>query len=86
MVISSLFIETVPGKAANAAKVLERLKGVEIHHIEKDYKIVLTLEAETIDDSCHTSEKFKFVDGVLLVCLVYHYFGEDEHLEAAQGT
>jgi nitrate reductase NapD len=86
MVISSLFIETVPGNAANAAKVLERLKGVEIHHIENDYKIVLTLEAETIDESFQISDKFKLVAGVVLVCLVYHYFGEDEHLKAVQGT
>ncbi|WP_053363004.1 chaperone NapD [Bacillus sp. FJAT-27251] len=84
MVISSLYVETVPGRAANAAKVLERMKGVEVHHIEQDYKIVLTLEADTVDESYQVSNLFKGIDNVVLVCLVYHYFGEDEALEDLQ--
>jgi periplasmic nitrate reductase NapD len=84
MVISSLYVETVSGKAANAAKVLERKQGVEVHHVEHDYKIVLTLEADTVDESYQVSDQFKDIDDVVLVCLVYHYFGEDEAQEDLQ--
>lgn len=77
MVISGLYIETVPGKAEYVAKELVKKKGVEVHHIEKDYKIVLTIELETIDHCYRTADTFKDIDGVLITCLAYSNF-EDE--------
>jgi periplasmic nitrate reductase NapD len=77
MVISGLYVETVPGKAESAAEELGEIKGVEIHHIEKKHKIVLTIEADTIDQSYQISDTFKQIPSILLVCLVYNHF-EDE--------
>ncbi|SEN24589.1 periplasmic nitrate reductase chaperone NapD [Mesobacillus persicus] len=77
MVISGLYIETVPGRAHGAANSVAQINGVEIHHIEENHKIVLTIEAETVDQSYQISDKFKHIDGVLMVCLVYNHFEED---------
>lgn len=82
MVISGLYVETVQGKAEDAAKELGIMKGVEIHHIEKNHKIVLTIEADTINQSYKISETFKQIPSILLVCLVYNHFEEEpEYLE-----
>lgn len=83
MVISGLYIETVPGKAELAAKELEKKKGVEVHHIEDDYKIVITLETETTDESYKIADTFKHVEGVLTVCLVYSHFEDDPYCQMA---
>lgn len=77
MVISGLYIETVPGRAHDAANSLGQINGVEIHHIEENHKIVLTIEADTVNESYQISDKFKQINGVLLVCLVYNHFEED---------
>jgi periplasmic nitrate reductase NapD len=86
MVISGLYVETVPGKAENAAEELGKINGVEIHHIEKNHKIVLTIEAETIDQSYGISDTFKQIPSILLVCLVYNHFeGEPEYVDAVNS-
>lgn len=86
MIISGLYVETVPGKAEDAAKELGKMKGVEIHHIEKNYKIVLTIEADSIDQSYQISDTFKQIKNILLVCLVYNHFeDEPEYLEAVNS-
>lgn len=87
MVISGIYIETIPGTAKSAALELNRIDGVEVHHIEGDYKIVITLETETIDQSYRKAETFKEINGILAICLVYTNF-EDEpfYKEAAMGT
>ena len=77
MVISGIFIETIPGNAKMVSEQLEEIDGVEVHHIEEDYKIVFTLETETVDQSYRISETFKTIDGVLAIYLVYTNF-EDE--------
>lgn len=83
MVISGLLIETIRGKANIAAKELEKKTGVEVHHIEDDYKIVITLETETADQSYKIADTFKEVDGVLTICLVYSNFEEDPFCQQA---
>jgi periplasmic nitrate reductase NapD len=86
MVISGLYIETVPGKADVAAEELGKIEGVEVHHIEKNHKIVLTIEAGTIDQSYKISDSFKQNPSILLVCLVYNHFGDEpEYLEAVNS-
>ncbi|MGM0903204.1 MAG: chaperone NapD [Bacillota bacterium] len=83
MIISGLYVETVPGKAEDAAKELGKMKGVEIHHIEKNHKIVLTIEADTVDQSYKISDSFKLIPSILLVCLVYNHLEEEpNYLEA----
>jgi periplasmic nitrate reductase NapD len=77
MVISGIYVETIPGQASLAAERLADLSGVEVHHIHEDKKVILTLETDTVDSSYRTAEKFKLIDGVVGICLVYTNF-EDE--------
>jgi len=83
MVISGLFLESVPGKAFLVANELGQIEGVEVHHIEEDYKIVITLETETADQSYKIAETFKEIDGVLTICLVYSHFEDDPFCQQA---
>ncbi|CEG26958.1 chaperone NapD [Bacillus sp. B-jedd] len=77
MVISGLYIDTIEGKAMSAAIAISKLKGVEVHHVEENKKIVLTLETETVDESYRISDSFKNIDGVLGTCLVFSNFEEE---------
>lgn len=85
MVISGIYIETIPGKARAAAEQLALLNGVEIHHIHEDKKIILTIETDTVDQSYRTAEKFKDIDGVLTICLVYTNFEDEPFYQEAAG-
>lgn len=77
LVISGIYVETIPGQAEYAAKKLAQLNGVEVHHVHEDIKVILTLETETVDQSYRTAETFKAIEGVLAICLAYTNF-EDE--------
>ncbi|UII54269.1 chaperone NapD [Cytobacillus spongiae] len=83
MVISGIFIESIQGLATQTAKDLEAFKGVEVHHIEDEYKIVLTLEAPSVNESYEIAEQFKQVAGVLTICLVYTNFENDPFYQEA---
>ncbi|WP_174733110.1 chaperone NapD [Mesobacillus harenae] len=78
MVISGIYIKTIPGAANLAAEELGQVNGVEVHFIEpSENKIVITLETDTVDRSYRTAEGFKDISGILAICLVYTNF-EDE--------
>lgn len=83
MVISGIFIETIPGRADIAAAALNKINGVEVHHIEEDYKIILTIEAESINKSYEIAETFKPIDGILTICLAYSNFEEESAYQNA---
>lgn len=86
MVISGIYIETIPGTAIKAAKLLEEIDGVEVHHIEDNYKIVITLETDTVDQSYRTAETFKEINGVLAICLVYTNFEDEPFYQEAAAN
>lgn len=83
MVISSLVVETTPNKVHTAAEALSKIEGVEVHNHE-GYKIVVTIETETVDDSHEIASNFMNIDGVTGVNLIYANFEEDPSLQAAQ--
>jgi nitrate reductase NapD len=76
MVISSLVIETVPDYTESVAAQLPTLNGVEVHGIN-GYKIIITIEAETVDDSHATANEIVPITGVIGVSLVYLNFEDD---------
>lgn len=83
MVISGIFIETIPGMASEVSDSLQKIDGVEVHHMEEEFKIILTIESDTIDSGYKIAEKFKLIDGVLTICLAYSNFeGEPGNQEA----
>ena len=78
MVISSLVIETLPDFTESAAEALAAMEGVEVHETN-EYKLVVTIEAESTDASHAIASSFIQVEGVIGVNLIYFNF-EDEVL------
>ena len=75
-VISSLVVETVPDYTDSVAEKLQGVEGVEVHGIE-GYKIVITIEAETVDDSHAIASSMISITGVIGVDLIYVNFEDD---------
>ena len=75
-VISSLVIETVPEYTDAVAAKLSELDGVEVHGVD-GYKIIITIEAETVDDSHAIASSMINITGVIGVDLIYVNFEDD---------
>lgn len=79
MVISSLVVETEPQAVDDVAARLALIDGVEVHELN-GYKIVVTIEAPTIDESHAVASSFISIPGVLGINLVYANFEDDPSL------
>ena len=77
MVISSLVVETAPDYTEAVAAALPGYDGVEVHGVE-GYKIVITIEAETVDASHDRANELALLEGVLNVNLIYLNFEDDK--------
>lgn len=77
MVISSLVVETLREHTQSAAEQLAALEGVEVHEVN-DFKIVVTIEAPSVDSSYERAGSFIQVEGVTGVHLIYCNFEEEE--------
>ena len=77
VVISSLVVETAPACAEAAAEALAALPGVEVHE-RQGHKLVVTIEAPSVQASHERASSFIQVEGVTGVNLVYCNF-EDEY-------
>jgi periplasmic nitrate reductase NapD len=83
MVISGLYVETTLGKAQQVAEELVKIKGVEVHHVHEEVKVILTLETETVDQSYRIAETFKEITDVRAICLVYTNFEDEPFYQGA---
>ncbi|RXJ04035.1 hypothetical protein DS745_01200 [Anaerobacillus alkaliphilus] len=81
MVISGFMLITVKGKTAAVIEQLQKLPGVEVHHVEQEVKIILTLEAPSVDESYRIGEAFKEIDGIVTICLAYTNFEDDDAMQ-----
>ena len=81
MVISSLVVETMPDRTDDVARELAQREGVEVHETN-GHKIVVTIEADTVDDSHDIAIG---IEGVTGINLVYANFEDDPTLAEA-GT
>ncbi len=80
MNISAILAVTLPEKLDAMVTILNQLPGVEVHHIEQDSgRLILTQEAESIDDEINGLKTIKKLPGIIMADMVQHYFGEDEH-------
>lgn len=68
--ISSLVVETVPELTDSVWRSLEMLDGVEVHEAQ-GYKLVVTIEADSVDASHSIASSFIGVEGVTGINLVY---------------
>lgn len=78
MVISSLVVETLPEQTSAVVERLRNTGGVEVHSVEEGYKIVITIEAETVDASHSIANGILLVEGVIGVDLIYLNFEDDK--------
>ena len=83
VVISSLVVETAPGTTQEAADALALIRYVEVHEINGP-RIVVTIEAPTLDASHATASSFLDVPGVLNINLVYCNFEDDPTLNTGE--
>ena len=78
MVISSLIVETIADSVDAVAQAVAAMEGVEVHEIVDGYKIVITIEAETVDASHDIANSIVPITGVLNVNLIYVNFEDDK--------
>ena len=83
-VISSLVVEARPESVDAVARALAAMEGVEVHEVN-GYKIVVTIEADTVVDSHDIASGFIGIEGVTGINLVYANFEDDPTLAEA-GT
>ncbi|MCL1890808.1 MAG: chaperone NapD [Coriobacteriia bacterium] len=76
MVISSLVIEAIPDQVDSVAAELAKIDNVEVHSTQ-DYKVVVLVEAETVDASHAIASSFINIEGVTGINLVYTNFEDD---------
>ena len=60
------------------------INGVEVHGA-RDNRLVVTIEAETVDESHDIASSFISISGVYGINLVYANFEDDPTLARAQG-
>ncbi|MCL1847381.1 MAG: chaperone NapD [Coriobacteriia bacterium] len=78
MVISSYVIDTIPEKCEEVSSILVTYPGVELHGQEKN-RLIVTIEADSVDETYVIATKMALLDGVLNNNLIYCNF-EDETL------
>ena len=83
VVISSLVVDTLPGTTQAAADALALIPYVEVHEINRT-RIVVTIEAPTLDASHATASSFINVEGVTGVNLIYFNFEDDPTLNTGE--
>lgn len=76
MVISSLVVETMPDRIDAVAEQLPAIDGIEVHEVNGN-KIVITIEAETVDESHDIANGIVPILGVIGVDLIYLNFEDD---------
>ena len=80
MIISSYVLETIPEKCEAVIETLATFEGVEVHE-RVESRLVVSIEADTTEDTYALATKMTQLDGVFAVNLVYCNF-EDETLAA----
>lgn len=78
MTISSLIVECAPERAADVAAELALREGVEVHGTDADQgKVVVTVEADGINESHDIASHFIDIETVRGVDLIYANFEDD---------
>lgn len=81
MNLSGILVVTPPAQLDECLFALNRLPGVEVHHLERESgKIVAVQEAVTIEAEIEGLRRIKALPQVAVAEMVYHYFAEDEQL------
>jgi nitrate reductase NapAB chaperone NapD len=83
---SGILVNAAPGDLAPLANELERLPGTRVHQQDPATgRLVLTLEAPTVNDEVDGLRRIQQVPGVISANLVYHRIGAGDPA-AADGS
>ena len=87
VVISSLVVETLPGRTDAVAAALEAqaCSGVEVHE-RVGAKLVVSIEAPSLDESQGLAAGFAAIEGVTGVNLVYVHCEDDPTIAKARAA
>ena len=78
MVISALLVNIGPDRMEKVKAELLTIDGLKINSIIDDYKILVVLESENVEDEVEISKYIAKIDGVLGINLAYHHFDDEE--------
>lgn len=74
MHISGVLVHAHPRRGAGVRAALGAMPGVEIHGVNDDGRMVVTIESDTDGETADLFQQLGRVEGVLSVSLVYHQF------------
>lgn len=77
MVVSGLFVNTVPEKLEQIKGELLSIEGVEINSVLDDHKLVVVVESGNAEDEAVVTKRIEEMEGVLSVNIAYHHFGDE---------
>lgn len=83
MAISSLVIDTLPEATLEVKAELESVDGVEVHEVQGT-KLVVTIEAPSVDASHAIASSFAGIAGVMSVGLVF--VSVEDELDEAEAS
>jgi len=78
MVVSGLLVNTVTDKLEQVQSELLKIEGIKINSVLDDYKIVVVVKLNNVEDQVGVSKRIMNIKGVLGVNIAYHHFGDDE--------
>ena len=83
MPVSGVLVVSAENHLATVRAALSGLNGVEVHHVDPPTgRMVITIEAGSVEEEIETLTRVQGVEGVVLAELVHHHF-EDSPIEPA---
>ena len=81
MNISGILVIVSPERVESMVDHLNGLDGIDVHHIDvATGRIVITQEAETINDEVNGLKRIRALPGIILAEMSYHNFEDDNEL------
>lgn len=80
--ISSVILGVLPDGTDQVRKQLLALKGVEVHAVADDGRMIVSIESAAEDDTVGIFEAIRQSPGVLSASLVYHHYETEPDEEA----
>ena len=81
MNISGILVITAPEYTGKVCEQLQELSGIDVHHVDAATgRIVITQEAETINDEVDGLKRIRALPHIILAEMSYHNFEEDREL------
>lgn len=71
--VCGILVHASPENTKNVEASLNAIKGVEVHHITEDHRLVVTVETTGTDRVTEAIDTFNDIDGVVSSSLVYQH-------------